>query len=245
MTIDVLYYVALVLFFCAWMAYWKTFSFYCSEKSSLHALFYLTIVGYLVIRICRWLRPPSATRKSWHFEHRTAAILSAIQKVIMFLFVFCVVLGGLGIAAFSEFARQSASLGVGVAICGFCAVSMVIMLTPLAPGSIVDACGGFVFVQLLAEEHDFFIAWGVALGAVCVLHFVGACVQWYVHKRGLRYLQRSTFCTGGWAPGRAFKAGQTRRCPSRCSPLPMPFCATPVSSRLVSSDTFLWTLRMA
>ena len=122
-TIDVLYYAALLLFFCAWMSYWKTFSFYCSEKSSLHALFYLTIVGYLVIRLCRWLRPPSTTCKSWHFEHRTATILSAIQKVILFLFVFCVVLGGLGIAAFSEFARQSASLGVGVAICGFCAVS--------------------------------------------------------------------------------------------------------------------------
>jgi len=178
--IDVLYYLALVLFFCAWMAYWKTFSFYCSEKSSLHALFYLTIVGYAVIRICRWMRPPSATRKSWHFQHKTAAILSAIQKVVLFLFVFCVVLGGLGIAAFSEFARQSATYGVGVAIAGFCAVSMLIMLTPLAPGSIVDACGGFVFVQLLAEKHDFFIAWGVALGAVCVLHFVGACVQWWM-----------------------------------------------------------------
>ena len=33
-TIDVLYYAALVLFFCAWMAFWKTLSFCCSEKSS-------------------------------------------------------------------------------------------------------------------------------------------------------------------------------------------------------------------
>eukprot|EP01083_Nonionella_stella_P101673 288431_1 len=183
--IDVLYYIALVLFFCTWMAYWKAFSFYCSEKSSLHALFYLTIIGYIIIVICRWLRPVAEEDNAWHRKHKITSILSAIMYVIIFLFVFCVILGGIGIAAFAEFAKQSASFGVGIAILGFCSVSMIIMLTPLAPGSIVDACGGFVFIQLLSDpnqgpNYNFFISWGIAIVAVCVLHFTGACTQWWL-----------------------------------------------------------------
>ena len=209
--IDVLYYTALVLFLCTWMAYWKTFSFYCSEKSFLHALFYLTIIGYIIIAICRWLRPLESKNEnenenenenkdennendvvkkkkkasSWHHEHEVKSILSAIMYVIIFLFLFCVILGGIIIAAFAEFARQSAEFGVGIAIIGFCAVSMIIMLTPLAPGSIVDACGGFVFIQLLSDptngpNYSFFVSWGIAIVAVCILHFIGACMQWWM-----------------------------------------------------------------
>ena len=49
-------------------------------------------------------------------------------------------------------------------------------------GSIVDACGGFVFAQVLVINAGMSIwaAWGIGFVAVVCLHFIGACAQWWI-----------------------------------------------------------------
>ena len=179
--INVLFWICVPLAFATWIAYWKTFSFYCSEKSWMHALFYLTIVGYIIIALCRWIRPClSDDTTSWHRSHDLNKILKAIAGVLTLMFLFCVVLGGLCIAAFAEFVKVSQNLGIQYAIILFCILSMAIMLTPLAPGSIVDVCGGFVFVQLLSNDLDFFASWIIGIVSAILLHYCGACAQWFI-----------------------------------------------------------------
>jgi len=108
--------------------------------------------------------------------------MDGIINVISFFFVFLVCLAGIGIPAFSEFGKNANAMGTHVAFTLLAILSMIIMLTPLAPGNIVDVCGGFVVVQILMQEEDlgFWEAWGIALAAVCTLHFSGACMQWYI-----------------------------------------------------------------
>ena len=94
------------------------------------------------------------------------------------LFLFYVVLGGIGICLFSSFAKWTANYGLSVAFASFVAMSFVIMLTPLAPGSIIDACGGFIFVLLLVPDTTSFLsAWSLALVCIVALHYCGACMQ--------------------------------------------------------------------
>ena len=155
--IEALYYIALICFFCTFLAYWKSFSFHCSGKSWIHALLYLSIIGAVVIFVCRWLHPPPTNKSNhnnpnvtyWHKRHNTQAILSAVISILTLLFLFCVILGGIGICLFSEFATYTSQFGIEIAFISFVAISFLIMLTPLAPGSIIDACGGFIFIILL------------------------------------------------------------------------------------------------
>ena len=145
--IEILYYIAMICFFCTFMAYWKSWSFHCSGKSWIHALLYLSIIGAIFIFICRWLHPPpdnsnesnpNATNSNityWHKRHNTRAILNSIIGILTLLFVFCVILGGIGICLFSEFATYTSQFGIEIAFISFVAVSFLIMLTPLAPGS--------------------------------------------------------------------------------------------------------------
>ena len=39
------------------MAYWKSWAFHCSGKAFLHALLYFSIIGGVLIWVCRWLHP--------------------------------------------------------------------------------------------------------------------------------------------------------------------------------------------
>eukprot|EP00486_Rosalina_sp_Unknown_P006071 CAMPEP_0201575646 /NCGR_PEP_ID=MMETSP0190_2-20130828/20970_1 /ASSEMBLY_ACC=CAM_ASM_000263 /TAXON_ID=37353 /ORGANISM="Rosalina sp." /LENGTH=489 /DNA_ID=CAMNT_0048005531 /DNA_START=965 /DNA_END=2434 /DNA_ORIENTATION=- len=58
------------------------------------------------------------------------------------------------------------------------------MITPLAPGSVVDVCAGFLFVSLFVNNEGASIeaSYFVALGLTVVLHFSGSCAQYYVGK---------------------------------------------------------------
>ncbi len=95
--IEVLYYISLALFFCTFMAYWKPFAFHASENSWIHAFFYLSLIGYFLVAVARWLRPPPEDEISssthWHRKHSTTVLLESVTGLLILLFVFCVVLG--------------------------------------------------------------------------------------------------------------------------------------------------------
>eukprot|EP01084_Bolivina_argentea_P106388 190390_1 len=179
--IEILYYISLTLFFCTFMAYWKSWSFHCSGKAWIHALLYLSLIGGVFMFICRWLHPPPSNHTCWHCKHNTNSIIRSIISILTLLFLFCTILGGIGICLFAEFASWTAILGIEIAFISFIAMSFLIMLTPLAPGSIIDACGGFVFILILVPDHtSFFTAWGIAVVSVIILHYMGACIQWWM-----------------------------------------------------------------
>jgi len=52
-TLYVLYYISLVLFFLTWQAWWEAFAFYCSEYSYMHGFMYISMIGGLVLIIAR------------------------------------------------------------------------------------------------------------------------------------------------------------------------------------------------
>jgi len=112
-------------------------------------------------------------------------ILNGMLNVISFLFVFLVVLAGIGIPLFAEFGQQADTMGTPLAFTLLALLSIIVMLTPLAPGNIVDVCGGFVIVQILIykEHYSFWGASAIAYFSICSLHFMGACAQWYIGKQ--------------------------------------------------------------
>jgi len=108
-------------------------------------------------------------------------VLNGVLNVISFLFVFLVLLAGIGIPLFSEFGQNADKMGTTLAFALLIVLSMIVMLTPLAPGNIVDVCGGFVIVQILIRQGLVFEeAWLVAWLTVVALHYTGACAQWFI-----------------------------------------------------------------
>jgi len=58
-------------------------------------------------------------------------------------------------------------------------------VTPLAPGSVADAVGGFLLVQIFMHEsqgYNFFQAITISMAIVTILHFVGSCLQYFLGK---------------------------------------------------------------
>merc|ERR1719397_438690 len=180
-TLYVVYYLSLILLFLTWMAYWEVFSFYCAEYSYMHGFLYISMLGGVVLFIARWLRPSNPG--DWHHHPGTTIVLNGILNVISGFFVFLVLLAGIGIPLFSEFGRNANKMGMSIAFTLLGILSMIVMLTPLAPGNIVDVCGGFVIIQILKKSIGFWGAWTIAYFSVCVLHFSGACAQWFIGKQ--------------------------------------------------------------
>jgi hypothetical protein len=131
------------------MAYWETFAFYCSEYAYIHGFMYISFIGGAALIFSRWIRP--ANPGDWHYHPGTDLILNGVQKVISFFFISLVVLVGIGVSLFSEFGQHANQMGSPLAFTLFAILSMVVMLTPMAPGNIVDVCGGFVIVQILMQ----------------------------------------------------------------------------------------------
>jgi len=176
----VLFYLALILMFFTFMAFWEVFAFYCAEYSYVHGFLYLSLIGGVVLFFARLIHP--SNEGDWHHHHGTNLILDGILNVISVFFVFLVVLAGIGIALFSEFGQNADKMGTPLAFSLLFGLSMIVMLTPLAPGNVVDVCGGFVIVQILMQQEklSFWDSWMIAMVAVCIMHFIGACSQWYI-----------------------------------------------------------------
>eukprot|EP00495_Collosphaeridae_sp_1-RS-2012_P008976 TRINITY_DN901_c0_g1_i4.p1 TRINITY_DN901_c0_g1~~TRINITY_DN901_c0_g1_i4.p1 ORF type:complete len:559 (-),score=18.79 TRINITY_DN901_c0_g1_i4:211-1794(-) len=179
-TLYVVYYICLLLMFFNFMVYWEVIAFYCSEYSYVHGFMYISILGGLILALARWIRPSKPG--DWHHNPGNSVVLDGILNVISLLFVFLVVLAGLGIPLFAEFGQSAKTLGTPLAFTLLIIVSLVVMLTPLAPGNIVDVCGGFVMIQILMgqERLGFYVSWLIAYFSICILHFCGACAQWKI-----------------------------------------------------------------
>jgi len=138
------------------------------------------MVGGLVLVFARWIR--QSKPGDWHHHPGTSIVLDGILNVITLLFVFLVVLAGIGIPLFAEFGQSAKTLGTPLAFTLLAIVSMIVMLTPLAPGNIVDVCGGFVMIQILMQQErvGFYVSWLIAYFSICILHFCGACAQWFI-----------------------------------------------------------------
>jgi len=147
----------------------------------MHGFLYISMIGGVVLFIARWIRPSNPG--DWHHHPGTSIVLNGILNVISGFFVFLVLLAGIGIALFSEFGKNANKMGMPIAFTLLGILSMIVMLTPLAPGNIVDVCGGFVTLQILQESLGFWGAWTIAYFSVCVLHFSGACAQWFIGKQ--------------------------------------------------------------
>lgn len=182
-TLYIGYYVSMLLLFCIWMVYWEVFAFYCTEYPYIHGFMYTSIIGGMALTVCRWVR--TANPGDWHYSHGADKILIGILNVVSFFFIILVVLVGIGVSLFSEFGQNVSSMGTPLAFTLLAVLSMIILLTPMVPGNIADVCGGFVIVQILTQEKKlgFWTAWTIAVAAVCILHFAGACAHWYIGKQ--------------------------------------------------------------
>jgi len=180
LSLYILYYICLVLMFFNFMVFWEVFAFYCAEYPYVHGFMYISIFGGVVLVFSRWIRPSGPG--DWHHHPGTPIVLDGIRNVISLLFVFLVVLAGLGIPLFAEFGQSAKTLGTPIAFTLLAFVSMIVMLTPLAPGNIVDVCGGFVMIQILMKQEllGFYVSWLIAYFSICILHFMGACAQWFM-----------------------------------------------------------------
>lgn len=179
--VDIAFYTAMLFFFFSFMAYWSTISYYCSEKPFVQAFIYMTIVGYILIWAARQLRPPM-TRNAWHRSHPLHQILASMCWISALGFLVFVILTGVGLAIISAIVKAVYDRGAFWALGGYVFVSFCVMLAPLAPGSIVDVSGGFLLIYVFVAEGwcSFWEAWGASVAFVCILHFCGACAQWYI-----------------------------------------------------------------
>jgi len=197
-TLDTVEYVmAMVcgfLGFVVCIAYWDHLSFKCSQHPFIHSAMYFTILGYFCISICRFIRPPKPTvlnSWSWHTYHPTYKILNGMAKLNLFLFFFLVVMCALVLVLFTEASKSLKGQEAEVIIPLFSVLALSIMITPLAPGSAVDAVGGYILGILFTTTYSmgFGLAWFWSFFVVVILHFAGSCAQWIIGR-----LQ----CAQGW-----------------------------------------------
>lgn len=181
---DVVYYLALLMLFCASMANWPTLAYYLSEAVWLQAMLYMSLAGYLLLWICRKLRGSEARHApiAWYKAHEGYEMVQAMMRVTSWLFLIFIVLFGCMTPVFGEGVRWVSDLGTLYAIGGYVVLSFAVMLTPLMPGSIIDLAGGFLFVFVLSANYDvdLSLAWLIAVLSIIVLHYMGACAQWFI-----------------------------------------------------------------
>jgi len=107
-------------------------------------------------------------------------MIIVVGMVTMFVWLSAII-----VALFTEVAKASQDWGALSAIIVYCILALFLGITPLAPGSVADAVGGFLLVQILMHEsqgYNFYGAFTIALALVIVLHFVGSCLQYFIGK---------------------------------------------------------------
>mmetsp|Transcript_46528 Transcript_46528/g.77318 ORF Transcript_46528/g.77318 Transcript_46528/m.77318 type:complete len:785 (+) Transcript_46528:108-2462(+) len=180
------------LFVCCILAYWERISYLSAHNAFLTSMLYMTVIGAVFLYFARCLSPPPQRKEeqkyswSWHQPHDTNQILCFITKFMVVVVLFFVIMGSIVLALFGDASRSSESLGTGAAMIIFIIFSHIIMITPLAPGSVVDVCAGFLFVSLLVNNEGFSIeqAYFISLALTIALHFSGSCCQYFVGKIG-------------------------------------------------------------
>jgi len=184
--------VCAILFALSVLAYWDHIRYICAHYAWVHAILYLTIVGGVFLEIARCLvKPIKKAGKgdvvdlnwSWHSRHPTTEILDWIMLIVLVLVTMFVWLAAIIVALFTEIANESQEWGVYWATLIYCTLALMCGITPLAPGSVADAVGGFLLVKIYMNEgFNFFEAIFLASTIVTILHFCGSCLQYWIGK---------------------------------------------------------------
>jgi len=180
--------VCAILFVLTVFAHWDHFSYICAHYAWVHAIFYCSIVGGLFLEIARWLVPPTVTGNkvwSWHTRHNFSEILDWIMLIILVLVTMFVWLSAIIVAFFTEIANESQEWGAYWATLIYCILALILGVSPLAPGSVSDAVGGYLLVKIYMHDsqgYNFSESIIIALAFVTVLHFVGSCLQYWIGK---------------------------------------------------------------
>jgi len=176
------------------LAYWDHFSYLSAHYAWVQAVFYCTIVGGVFLEIARVLEPPvniedknnpKYPKWSWHIRHPLSEILDWVMIIVVVLVTMFVWLSAIIVALFTEIAKVSQDWGALSAIIVYSILALILGITPLAPGTVADAVGGFLLVQILmhdSEGYTFYEAITFALALVTILHFVGSCLQYFIGK---------------------------------------------------------------
>lgn len=128
---------------------------------------------------------PKNPKWSWHIRHPLSEILDWVMVIVVGLITMFVWLSAIIVALFTEVANASQDWGALNAIMIYSILALILGITPLAPGSVADAVGGFLIVQILMHDnqgYEFYQAITFALALVIVLHFVGSCLQYFIGK---------------------------------------------------------------
>jgi len=186
--------VMLALF--VFIGFWDVFSYNAASNPFIHAFLYCSILGYIIISLCRFLRPPQKAGKyswNWHDYHPTNKLMDKICKVTLFATLFFPTMSCFVLASFTELSTSLQGLNFWVVFTVFTAMALLIMITPLAPGSAVDMVGGYLLIYLFHVskqfDYNFIEGWALALAYVVFLHFMGSCAQWFVGRMS---------CAQGW-----------------------------------------------
>jgi len=184
--------VCAILFALTVLAYWDHFSYICAHYAWVHAILYCTIVGGVFLEIARCLVRPIKKEDnvdlcglnwSWHSRHPTSEILEWIMLIVLVLVTMFVWFAAIIVALFTEIANESQDWGVYWATLIYCILALICGITPLAPGSVADAVGGFLLVKIYMNEgFNFFEAIFLAFAIVTILHFWGSCLQFWIGK---------------------------------------------------------------
>jgi len=179
-----------IMFVFTILAFWDHFSFISAHSPWVHAMFWCTIIGGVILEVARFLVPPKPKKEydentewSWHVRHDLDETLDCVMLIVLGLTVMFVWLAAIIVALFTEIANVTIDWGVSGATVIYCILALILGVTPLAPGSVADAVGGFLLVQIYMNEGcTFFEAIMIAFGFVTVLHFVGSCFQYFIGR---------------------------------------------------------------
>lgn len=178
--------------FCSFMAHWNNISYNASTNSFVHSIFIVMIFPYIIVLCCRWLRPMKGDKeqsyhsKFWYHQHPSHELLPMCAFVLNLAFGMFILMACWLVAIFADFCKlvKEGEMTAEMALTIFLIIGMSIMLTPLAPGTIVDFFAGIVFISIYYEQgmpkSKFYEAWFMSFIVMTLLHFTGACTQWYI-----------------------------------------------------------------
>jgi len=176
--------------------FWDIISFTLGNNELSLSVIFFSFFGAIFIFFCRWLHNPDAYIKDgqWAWHRRAKSISKTLNIMIVMsilITVFYPIGGGILSACFASFANwlsggddNDISWGaVLLIVVVFMIIAHLMMIAPFAPASLIDVCGGFIFVQIFQKVGaSFIVALLATLGLLCASHFTGSCLQWYLGK---------------------------------------------------------------
>jgi len=175
---------------------WDLISFQIANNDWVLAFIYFTFFGWIFMEIARWLHPPEIyTKVTWAWHQQPKDLSKTVHLMIMLavLGTFLLPFGaGILLATFAEMANAMSGGGNGISggvaiiiVIAFLIIAHFMMVNPAAGASMIDMCGGFIFVPIFMD------AWNMGFGSALVLaqaillfsHFTGSSLQWWLGKK--------------------------------------------------------------